>query len=75
MTKTENNNDNIENIKVALIGQIGVGKTSLMNVYLGHKFEPNNNCTISSTKNEKELEINNKKLTVEFLGYYWTRTI
>ena len=54
--KIENDNDPI---KIILVGESGVGKTNLINVFLGNKFEEQYS-TLSSSSFEGEIDYNNK---------------
>ena len=51
-------------IKVILVGDSGVGKTNLINTSIGLEFNKNNDSTISSSFNTKQLKIYNKKYNV-----------
>ena len=39
----------MSNIKIILLGEAGVGKTNLINVAIGHEFDPNINSTLNTT--------------------------
>ena len=50
--------------KVILLGDSSVGKTNLINVCIGEKFNPNPNCTISASYVDKIIEIENMKFKI-----------
>ena len=56
---SENNNDdnNIIEVKAILLGDVSVGKTSLINVSVGMPFNPSEKATISSSFVEKKIKI------------------
>jgi small GTP-binding protein len=49
-----------DEIKVVLLGNCGVGKTNLILIYEGKKFEPNSITNFSTSLSIKKIEINNK---------------
>jgi small GTP-binding protein len=53
----------MSNIKIILLGEAGVGKTNLINVAIGHEFDPNINSTLNTTFIEQQLQYNNKTYT------------
>ena len=53
----ENDNDSI---KIILIGEVGTGKTSLINVYFDLKFRPLLDSTFSPSVSQKELKFGDK---------------
>ena len=57
-------NNEEEEIKVILIGDSNVGKTSLINVSVGSYFNPNEQVTISASCSSKKLMINDKKYNI-----------
>lgn len=57
---TQNNEDSDE-LKVILVGEPGTGKTSLINVAIGEKFEENRDSTLISTYVQKTIKIDNKE--------------
>ena len=57
-------NNEEEEIKVILIGDTNVGKTSLINVSVGSYFNPNEQITISASCSSKKLMINDKKYNI-----------
>ena len=63
------NNSNVEEeeIKIILLGDSGVGKTNLINTYIGKEFQEDFKSTISGSFANKELEIEDKKYSL----YLW----
>ena len=57
-------NNEEEEIKVILIGDTQVGKTSLINVTVGTGFNPDEQVTISASCSSKKLMINDKKYNI-----------
>ena len=57
-----NNNEEVEEeeIKVILVGEPGTGKTSLINVSVGAKFQENTQSTLLSTFVQKKIDKNGK---------------
>ena len=53
-----------ESIKVILIGDAGVGKTNLINVASGRKFNENETSTLSASYVKKEININGEKYNI-----------
>ena len=58
------NNNQIDTIKVILLGEAGTGKTCLINVYDTNKFDEKTTCTITSSFICKTLDINERKCKV-----------
>ena len=54
----------IQDVKVILLGDSGVGKTSLINVITGNEFSEDSTCTISSTYVAKNYIINSNEYKV-----------
>ena len=68
MSKKTEEKKNIYNIKVILLGDTAVGKTSLINVYCNKGFEPIGFATIGQkNKSLKTITINNNELNI----YLW----
>ena len=65
MSKNENDDD--KEIKVILLGETAVGKTSLINAYFGKKFKDNIDSTSLSESERKVLEINKKKYLIDIM--------
>lgn len=57
----KNEDSKSEEVKIILIGDSGVGKTNLINTYVGLGFNESENPTISGNFDTKTLEINDKK--------------
>ena len=57
--------EKIHELKVILVGNSGVGKTNLINVLTGRKFEQSITTTTISTYVEKKMEMGNKKYNLE----------
>ena len=55
------NNEDSDELKVILVGEPGTGKTSLINVAIGEKFEENRDSTLISTYVQKTIKIDNKE--------------
>ena len=55
---------NKNEIKIVLIGEEQVGKTSILNRFIGKNFEENYNPTNGTTYNEKIIYVENKKITL-----------
>ena len=47
-------------IKAILLGNVGVGKTNLINAYFGNSFNPNNLTTTNPNQSHGKLEIKNR---------------
>ena len=52
------------NIKIIFIGESGVGKTNLINIYMDKKFNPNEFTTKDPTQSYQTLKIGNIKLNI-----------
>ena len=59
--------ENLVEAKAILIGEVAVGKTSLINVSIGMKFNSSQKTTISSNFVKKKIEINSQK----YIIYLW----
>ena len=65
-SKSKKNDININNfIKIILIGESSVGKTSLISTYNGKKFEENTVTTLNFSSKKKEITIDDIKYKVE----------
>ena len=60
----ENEEEDTISIKAILIGDVFVGKTSLINVSIGLDFNPTEKATISSTYVEKKITIDSQKYCI-----------
>ncbi|KAL3321058.1 Ras- protein Rab-7A [Cichlidogyrus casuarinus] len=52
-------------LKMIILGDTGVGKTSLMNQFVNQKFSNQYKATIGADFSTKDVEINNKKVTLQ----------
>ena len=59
--------ENLMEAKAILIGEVAVGKTSLINISIGMKFNSSEKTTISSNFVKKKIEINSQK----YIIYLW----
>ncbi len=59
--------NNIEQIKIILIGRSGVGKTNLINTSIGLNFNSNEATTVSGSYVAKNYKINNQ----DFVAHLW----
>ena len=59
------NEENQINIKVTLLGNSGVGKTSIITRYTEEKFTQDNNSTSGANYSRKSLIINDKKIELD----------
>lgn len=64
----EEKNDENYNIKIILLGESHVGKTSLINTYLKEKFNQNEQPTLAKSKTKINLKINNSEI---YSLYIW----
>ena len=64
---SKNQNEQIEVIKIILLGESGVGKTCLINAYFGRKFKENSKPTIASESEGKFFEIKQKKYLIQMV--------
>jgi len=58
------NDENI-NIKLAIIGSAGVGKSSIINRFIKDEFDAKNNSTFCANYSKKNMTINNKNVTLD----------
>ena len=59
-----NETQKIDSIKIILLGESGIGKTNLINIYLGKYFNSNEISTLNPCQTDIIKVINNKKLNV-----------
>ena len=64
---SEEGDEDYTTIKVILLGETTVGKTSLINVYFGKKFQENIISTSMPESERKILEINKNKYLIEMM--------
>ena len=64
MDSDNNDEDNGIEVKAILLGDVFVGKTSLINVSIGKEFDPGEQATISSTFVQKKIIIDNQKYCI-----------
>ena len=62
-------------LKVILLGDSGVGKTSLMDRYVNKKFVSGYKATIGADFLTKEVEVDNKIVTLQVRGHFISPTI
>ena len=53
-------------IKIVLLGDAGVGKTSITNRFIRSTFTPEMDSTIGAAYNKLYLNINNNRINIEF---------
>ena len=53
-------------VKAVLLGESGVGKTSIIRQFVNHSFDPNVSSSISSTFSSRMLDISNTKQSINF---------
>ena len=58
------NNENI-NIKLAIIGSVGVGKSSIINRFIKDEFDTKINSTLGAKYSKKNMIINDKNITLD----------
>ena len=58
------NNENI-NIKLAIIGSVGVGKSSIINRFIKDEFDTKINSTLGANYSKKNMIINDKNITLD----------
>ena len=61
---SEKSLNKIYDIKIVLLGESGVGKTSLIKAYFDKEFDPNEKSNLEGKLSFKSKIINNKKLTI-----------
>ena len=64
MDKNKNNKEKELDIKIILLGESGVGKTNLINVYFEKEFNQDEFSTVTNTQLYKIVQINDIKLNV-----------
>jgi Ras-related protein Rab-7A len=57
-------------LKVVLLGESGVGKTSLMNRYVSNKFSNRYKATIGADFLTKEIILNDRVVTMQVRNYF-----
>ena len=62
-------------VKVILLGESGIGKTSLINVTIGQEFREEENSTASSSFVTKKFEKKKQNIYFKYMGYSRTRKI
>ena len=60
----KNGDENIIEVKAILLGDISVGKTSLINVSVGMEFDPSERTTITSTFVQKKIKIDSQEYCI-----------
>ena len=64
MDSDNNEEENSIEVKAILLGDVFVGKTSLINVSIGREFDPGEQATISSTFVQKKITIDNQRYCI-----------
>ena len=64
MNKNEKNKRKAYNIKIIFLGESGVGKTSLINAYLGNTFKEQVMASCSPKQSNKTIKLDNIKLNL-----------
>lgn len=59
----------IPTLKIVLVGDSGVGKTTILTQYIKKTFTKSHLSTIGSELYKKEIEIEGKKNKIGYLGY------
>lgn len=52
-------------IKFIVIGDVGVGKTSLISRFITGQFDPNHNFTIGIEFGDKSIQVNNRRVKLQ----------
>lgn len=60
-------------LKVIILGDSGVGKTSLMNQYVNKKFSSQYKATIGADFLTKEVQVDDRLVTMQVIS--WTRPL
>ena len=60
------NKDNIIEMKGILLGDFAVGKTSLINVSIGKKFDPSERAAIAPNFSKKKIAVNGQEYCINF---------
>ena len=62
---SEKKDDSIPSIKVVLLGEMGVGKTNLINAYCNRQFNSQSFSTTSPEFSQKKIKIDNKNYLID----------
>ena len=65
MSKNNKKDNNTKRIKIILLGEVGTGKTNLINAFFNKPFNPNPNTTFSSEYSKKEIKIDGNKYIID----------
>ena len=61
-----NDNEDFSNyLKIALIGSVSVGKTSIVNRFIKNIFDEKNKSTSGANYSKKIVEVNNQKISLD----------
>ena len=66
-----NTQENLQEIKIIVLGNSGVGKTSIINNYIFNQFNPDIETTFANSLSSKVI----KKGKIKYMGYNGTRKI
>ena len=64
MSSNKNDDSNFIEVKAILLGDVSVGKTSLINVSVGMEFNPSEKTTISSAYGQKKIKIDSQDYNI-----------
>ena len=65
MSKNNKKDNNANRIKIILLGEVGTGKTNLINAFFNKPFNPNPNTTFSPEYSKKEIKIDGNKYLID----------
>ena len=65
MSKNNKKDNNANRIKIILLGEVGTGKTNLINAFFNKPFDPNPNTTFSPEYSKMEIKIDENKYIID----------